>query len=210
MTAKISSFLLFINRRGSISLADWTSTKPSATPFLKTCKQYQKSFWYKIYSRFIDNQLLRCVIFWHLWECSDLTSKILHSFMYSSLYKTSLPQDLGNQTSEGLGKAGCCQFNTQAAEFVEDAGQASRMPGPSNDLLWSLGCSGYPTAHGESILCIVEDYSQQVLPVYKDSEEMRTDQMRDEDRWLCRAASCTRGRCDSWCRCPRLTHVKIR
>lgn len=53
------------------------------------------------------------------------------------------------------------------------------------------GCSGYPTAHWESILCFVEDHSQQVLPAYKDPEEKRTDQMALQSSFL------HKGRCDS-------------
>lgn len=37
------------------------------------------------------------------------------------------------------------------------------------------GCSGYPTAHWKSILCFVEDHSQQVLPSYRDPDENTSD-----------------------------------
>lgn len=133
------------------------------------------------------------------WETAFyLVSKILCSFVFISTSEVGFPFSCthlhtqhfylrsGKPKSWGSRqRLDVAQFNTWATESAEDASQATRMPGPSNDVLWSLICSwhsGYPTTHWESILwsalwqCKATDHSPWVLPAYKDTEQMRTDQ----------------------------------
>lgn len=189
MIAKISSFLLFINRRGSILLADWTSIKPPATPFSEMWQQYGKSSWYKIYSKFIDNQLLKCVIFWHLGERFYLIPKRLRSFVFISTSETGLPFSYTPLYTKPLYPRSGKTDSWGCRQSLDIANLILKQPNLWRVLAKLLECQvlqmtsygpqdapGFPLSLGEHpLLC--EDHSWQLLLAYEDPEQVRTDPM---------------------------------
>ena len=153
------------------------------------------------------------------WESAFyLTSKRLCSFVFISTSEIGFPFSCthlhtfylrpGKPDSWGSRQSlDVAHFNTWAPESAEDAGQATRMPGPSNDFLWSpirSWHSGSPQLTGRAScdLLLYGSTRPQITP-RKFCQPTKTQSRQGQIKRLCRAASCTRGRHDSRCQCLR-------
>lgn len=108
-------------------------------------------------------------------SCTHLYTKPLYP-------RSGKPDSWGSRQSLDVANLILKQLNLQRmlAKLLECQVLQMTSYGPQ----YAPGHPGYPAAHWESIFCFGEDHSRQVLPAYKDPEQMRTDQMASQSTFL--------------------------